>query len=222
MLNIKNEIKSAFLENKTAVYISIILLLGTLIAGYVLQPYLQSIFDPVVDKLTEDVKNGVITLTFQTIFTNNILIVFRMFVLGIFFCFSGVILAYNGFFVGYYIASSQNLFRVLLYIIPHGIFEFSSCIIATASGFVLFHFLFRLVYNIAKLAKPDFDYIELEDKFYNLTFKDKLVYSLEKNYDKLKQSLVLLGVAVILMAIAGVIEVYLTVPIANFILSIFG
>lgn len=90
---------------------------------------------------------------------------------------------------------------------------------ATASGFVLFHFLFRLVYNI---AKPDFDYIELEDKFYNLTFKDKLVYSLEKNYDKLKQSLVLLGVAVILMAIAGVIEVYLTVPIANFILSIFG
>ena len=217
MLNIKNEIKSAFLENKTAVYISIILLLGTLIAGYVLQPYLQSIFDPVVDKLTEDVKNGV--LTFQTIFTNNILIVFRMFVLGIFFCFSGVILAYNGFFVGYYIASSQNLFRVLLYIIPHGIFEFSSCIIATASGFVLFHFLFRLVYNI---AKPDFDYIELEDKFYNLTFKDKLVYSLEKNYDKLKQSLVLLGVAVILMAIAGVIEVYLTVPIANFILSIFG
>ena len=216
MLNIKNEIKSAFLENKTAVYISIILLLGTLIAGYVLQPYLQSIFDPVVDKLTEDVKNGVITLTFQTIFTNNILIVFRMFVLGIFFCFSGVILAYNGFFVGYYIASSQNLFRVLLYIIPHGIFEFSSCIIATASGFVLFHFLFRLVYNI---AKPDFDYIELED---NLTFKDKLVYSLEKNYDKLKQSLVLLGVAVILMAIAGVIEVYLTVPIANFILSIFG
>ena len=32
MLNIKNEIKSAFLENKTAVYISIILLLGTLIA----------------------------------------------------------------------------------------------------------------------------------------------------------------------------------------------
>ena len=156
MLNIKNEIKSAFLENKTAVYISIILLLGTLIAGYVLQPYLQSIFDPVVDKLTEDVKNGVITLTFQTIFTNNILIVFRMFVLGIFFCFSGVILAYNGFFVGYYIASSQNLFRVLLYIIPHGIFEFSSCIIATASGFVLFHFLFRLVYNI---SKPYFDYI---------------------------------------------------------------
>lgn len=55
-----------------------------------------------------------------------------------------------------------------------------------------------------------------------MTFKDKLVYSLEKNYDKLKQSLVLLGVAVILMAIAGVIEVYLTVPIANFILSIFG
>ena len=74
MLNIRNEIKLAFLENKTAIYISVILLLGTLIAGYILHPYLQSIFDPVVDKLTEDVKTGVITLTFQTIFTNNILI----------------------------------------------------------------------------------------------------------------------------------------------------
>ena len=68
MLNIKNEIKSAFLENKTAVYISIILLLGTLIAGYVLQPYLQSIFDSVVDKLTEDVKNGVIIENSNLIF----------------------------------------------------------------------------------------------------------------------------------------------------------
>ena len=32
MLNIRNEIKLAFLENKTAIYISVILLLGTLIA----------------------------------------------------------------------------------------------------------------------------------------------------------------------------------------------
>ena len=35
MLNIRNEIKLAFLENKTAIYISVILLLGTLIAGYI-------------------------------------------------------------------------------------------------------------------------------------------------------------------------------------------
>ena len=97
MLNIKNEIKSAFLENKTAVYISIILLLGTLIAGYVLQPYLQSIFDPVVDKLTEDVKNGVITLTFQTIFTNNILIIFQNVCTWNILFFSGVILATTAF-----------------------------------------------------------------------------------------------------------------------------
>ena len=111
MLDIKNEIKLAFIENKTAIYISIIILLGTLIAGYLLQPYLESIFNPVVNKLTQDVKTGVITLTFKTIFTNNILIVFRMFVFGIICCFSGIILAYNGFFVGYYIANSPNLLK---------------------------------------------------------------------------------------------------------------
>lgn len=219
MLNIKTEIKLAFLENKIAIYISILLLVSTLITGYFLQPYLQSIFDPVVNKLTVDVKTGVITLTFQTIFTNNIFIVFRMFIFGIFFCFSGFILAYNGFFVGYYVASSPDFFKVLMYIIPHGIFEFSSCILATSAGFVLFHFLFKFVYNI---AKPDFDYIDLEDKFYNLTFNDKVIYSMDKNYDKLKQSLILLGVAVVLMAVAGIIEVYVTVPFANFIFSFFG
>lgn len=55
MLNIKNEIKSAFRKQNCCLYFNYPLL-GTLIAGYVLQPYLQSIFDPVVDKLTEDVK----------------------------------------------------------------------------------------------------------------------------------------------------------------------
>ena len=207
-----NEIKLAFIENKIAIYSSIIILIGTLIAGYLLHPFLESFFNPVVDKLTHDVKTGVITLTFKTIFTNNILVVLRMFVFGLFCCISGIILAYNGFFVGYYVASCPNLFKVLMYIVPHGIFEFSSCIIATASGFVLFNFLVKFLYNI---AKPDTD---LGDD----SFMGKIIYSIEKNYDKLKQSLILLGVAVILMAIAGVIEVYLTVPIARFILSIFG
>ncbi len=201
-----DEIKLAFIENKIAIYSSIIILISTLIAGYLLQPYLESIFNPVVDKLTQDVKTGVITLTFKTIFTNNILVVFRMFIFGIFCCISGIILAYNGFFVGYYIASSPNLFKVLMYIIPHGIFEFSSCIIATASGFVLFHFLVKFLYNLKG----------------NGSFKKRVHDSIEKSYDKLKQSLILLGLAVVLMAIAGVIEVYLTVPIARFILLIFG
>ena len=134
-----------------------------------------------------------------------------MFIFGIFFCISGLILAYNGFFVGYYIAGSENLFKVLLLIIPHGIFEFSSCIIATASGFVLFHFIFKLIYNTANPIDGD-----------NLPLKTRFTYSLEYNSNKLKESLILLGVAVILMAIAGFIEVYLTLPIANFVLSIFG
>jgi uncharacterized membrane protein SpoIIM required for sporulation len=40
------------------------------------------------------------------------------------------------------------------------------------------------------------------------------------NFDKLKQAVMLLMLATVLMAIAGVIEVYLTIPIADFITSI--
>jgi uncharacterized membrane protein SpoIIM required for sporulation len=41
-----------------------------------------------------------------------------------------------------------------------------------------------------------------------------------ENFDKLKQAIILLMVATVLMIIAGVIEVYLTLPIAEFITSV--
>jgi uncharacterized membrane protein SpoIIM required for sporulation len=94
----------------------------------------------------------------------------------------------------------------LLLLIPHGIFEFSSCILACSSGFVLFKFILRFFKSISK--KED---ASLSNKAYE---------SYVENFDKLKQSIILLLLAAVLMVIAGLIEVYLTVPIANFLNSI--
>ena len=200
-----DEIKSAFVENKRAILIAVIIFLVSIVLGYLLEPYVHDLFNPVVDDLTQKVKTGVIKLTFWSIFSNNIRIVFMMFIFGMLFCFSAVILAFNAFFASYYVATNDNLLYTLLLIIPHGIFEFSSCIIACASGFVLFNFILNFLKTIHKQDDGP--------------VKTILHTSFSQNYAKLKQAVILLIVASVLMAVAGFVEVYLTVPIADFIMS---
>jgi len=201
-----NEIKKSFSENKLAIYASIAIFLFSFIFGFAFKQYLNSILTPVVEDLSQKVQTGEIRLTFVDIFSNNIGIVLKMFIYGLTFCFSAIVLAYNGFFVGFYIASSNNLFYTLLLILPHGIFEFSSCILACAGGFVLFNFLYRFLKSL--WGQED----ESLKKCFKAAFDD--------SSDKLKQAFILLIIASILMAIAAVIEVYLTIPLAKLIVSI--
>ncbi len=125
-----------------------------------------------------------------------------MFIYGLFLCVSVLILAYNGFFVGYYVAINDNVYKVLAMLIPHGIFELTSCILACSSGLVLFNFLFRFLYK--SYLKED------------LTLRK----SFNKNLYKLKQALIIFLVSVVLMVIAGFVEAYLTIPIAYFLLGV--
>ena len=200
-----NEVKSAFTENKWAIISATAILFISLILGYFLQPYMYDYLNPVVDELTKKVETGAIKLTFQSLFFNNIRIVFAMFIFGFIFCFSALILAFNGFFVGYYVATTDNLLLTVLLIVPHGIFEFSSCILACASGFVLFDFVIRLVKTFWKMN--------------GMKFFDRFVQAYDENFDKLLQAFILLAVASILMVIAGIVEVYVTLPLGKFLLS---
>lgn len=195
------EVKSAILENKLAIYISFFILIFSLIMGYVLEPYLYSFFNSVVDDLSQKVETGVIQLTFGDIFLNNMMIIFQMFIYGLLFCLSIFLLAYNGFFIGYYVAIQNNLFKVLAMMIPHGIFELPSCILACASGLVLFNFLIKLFKSYLK------DDVSLKDAFFI-------------NFFKLKQAVIIFVISVVLMIIAGFVEVYLTIPIAYFLLNL--
>ena len=206
MMDFKKEIKLAFSENKLAIYVSIVILVISLLLGYFLESSLHTYLNPVVEQVENQVRSGEITITFQSIFSNNIKIVFLMFILGIFCCFSALILAFNGFFIGYFTAVQDDLFLTLLMLVPHGIFELPSCVIACASGFVLFNFLLKFLKALLKQE--------------NGSISNKLYASYVENFDKLKQAIILLMVATVLMIIAGVIEVYLTLPIAEFITSV--
>ena len=205
MFDLKNEVKAAFIENKTAIIASASILFISIILGYVFEPYLYGILNPVVEDMTNKVQSGVIKLTFEDVFINNILIVLEMFIFGIFCCGSALVLAFNGFFTGYYVAIADNLLEVLIFIVPHGIFEFSSCILACASGFVLFDFVIRLVKTFWKMN--------------GMKFFDRFVQAYDENFDKLLQAFILLAVASILMVIAGIVEVYVTLPLGKFLLS---
>lgn len=205
MVGIKHELKLAFAENKSAIIVAALILFISIVLGYVFEPYLYSYFNPVVEDMTQKVQSGVIKLTFSDIFFNNLFVILKMFILGLFFCLSALTLAFNGFFVGYYVAGAPDLSKVLILIIPHGIFEFSSCILACASGFVLFNFIYRLVKTFLN-----------ED---NGKLFERFVFSYDRNFDKLKQSLILLAISIILMIIAGVVEAYLTLPISKFVFS---
>ena len=207
MIDFKKEIKLAFTENKLAISVSIAILVISLLLGYFLESSLHAYLNPVVEQIENQVQSGEIALTFQSIFSNNIKIVFLMFIFGIFCCFSAVILAFNGFFIGYFTAVQEDLFLTLLMLVPHGIFELPSCVIACASGFVLFNFLVRFLKTFVKQE--------------NGSISNQLYASYVENFDKLKQAIILLMVASVLMIIAGVIEVYLTLPIAEFVMSSF-
>lgn len=209
-MNIKEDVKNAFVNNKYILLISAIVFLATLFIGYIFNESLYSFLNPSVELLKKGVENGSINLSFVSLFSNNVEIVFRMFIYGIIFCISNFLLGFNGLFLGFFIGQSNNLIYTIMLILPHGIFELSSVVIANAAGMVLFKHLFKVV--TFKNPKS-----EKEDSVFN-----KLSNSVVNNSDVLKEALILLVVAVILMAIAGVIEAYFTKGIASFVMNLIG
>ncbi|MDO5849137.1 MAG: stage II sporulation protein M [Methanobrevibacter sp.] len=214
-MNIKHDVREAFADNRYIILISALIFLITLFAGYFFHSLLSSYLSPAVQQLSEGVKNGSIQITFQTIFLNNLLIILRLFVFGIIFCFSCVVLAYNGLFLGYFIANAGNLVPTILLIVPHGIFELPSIVIANASGLILLKYLIR-VFTLKNCQS------EKEEFVVNDSIINKLCNSLINNSKYLKHSLILLAISIVLMAIAGVIEVYVTRNLAFFLINFFG
>ncbi|WP_407424786.1 stage II sporulation protein M [Methanobrevibacter sp.] len=206
MESIKKEVKLAFTENKGIIVASILIFFISLILGYVFEPSLYSYFNPLVEDLTNKVQSGIIKITFHDIFLNNIMVVFRMFIYGLFFCISVLSLAFNGFFVGYFMATVPNLTSALILIIPHGIFEFPSCILACSSGLILFKFAYNLLKTFIKQKE--------------MKFIDRIVYTYSENFDILAHALIILFVASILMVIAGIVEAYVTLPLGSYLMSI--
>lgn len=197
-MNICHEIKMAFVKNKNVLIFATLIFIIPFFIGFLFKPYFSNFFEPIVQELTQQLKEGVITFTFKGIFLNNLGVLCKEFILGAFFGISAILLIYNAFFCGYYMGGDR-VFQKFMLMMPHGIFEFSSLIIGAAAGFLLFKFIYKfLKSNPIKRFYAAFD----------------------ENFEIILHSLILFGVSIVLMGIAGFIEVYLTIPIASFVFSL--
>ena len=220
-------IKRSFINNEYLLILSIILCFISMFLAIIFTSNLQPIIDPIINTLKKQIIAGQVSLTYNSIFLNNISTVFKTYIGGLFL---GLIplftLVLNGLIVGYFVGKGPAIV-VLLYIVPHGIFEIPGLIIASTAGFILLKSVLKFISN---LFKPDWDYINnnnlkssdgiIIDKD-NIKFKNKFTISLVKNKDILIESLVLLAISGILFIIAAFIEVYITKTIAQYFIHSF-
>ena len=218
----KREIKLAFSNNKKLLLLSTLLFVVPLFIGYFCSDAIASYVAPIVNSFEQNIADGTVTLTTQSLFTNNVsvaIIIYTLSALGG--ILGAVILFNNGLFVGYYGVQLDILVYALL-TVPHGIFEIPAIIISATGGFVLLSFVLHFLWN---LYSPDYSYLDIFDPYFSnvkISLKQRFVAAFKKNQNKLKESFIFLCLSVVLLIIAAFIEANLTIPIASAIFSLFG
>ncbi|MCC7551012.1 MAG: stage II sporulation protein M [Methanobacterium sp.] len=184
-------------RNETFLILSTVIFLVSLFVGYAFAGLLDPILKSVLGNFKRRLVQGELQLTTLSLFANNLKVALMIYGGGIFL---GVVTAYylisNGIFIGY-TAAQFDIGDFIVYTLPHGVFEIIGIIIAGAAGFRLAHVILNFLRGVLKL-QSDF------------SVTNQLKYLFEANQDELKDSLTLLGIAIILIIIAAFIEANLT------------
>jgi len=204
-MNIKNEIKEAFTDNKKIFYVLIIIFIIAIFLGYMLTDYLKEILMPLLKEAmnsTDISENDALNILVHNETTAILTLISSIFfavmpVLSIFVNGFAV-----GFLAGYTIDSTYKLAMFFVLIAPHGIFEIPALLCTCTSGILLFLSILRI----------------LQDKINGFTFKE----SYNNNKKTLKQMIILFIIAMLLFLIAAIVEGYITPYLGNVISLQFG
>lgn len=197
-----NIFRGVFKRNKKLLALSVVIFFASLFmgmfAGYFAPDFIGNLLTEFSNQLSSQVDISTVS-----IFMHNIRAGFMAYIGGIIGIITAALLSINGFilgaFLGYFIhggainQSSAGPLVFISYILPHGIFEIPALIIASAAGFRLTSVVIDLINSLR--GKP---YVN-------------------NDYLKFKDSIALLAIAVILFAIAAVIEANFTISIGNYI-----
>lgn len=197
-MNIKNEIKEALIENKWIFTLLILLFIIGMIVGWITADDVASVLMPILKEALLEGNESSIDAFY--IMSHNITTSITVVLLSIFFgIFAIVSITVNGFVIGfmggYTVKSFNDLLLYLILIVPHGIIEIPALFMSSASGILLFLFIFRVI-----KAK------------YN---KYPLTEAIKSNKKTLKHMVVLFLFSLVLFFIAGLIEGFITPQLGN-------
>ena len=196
-------ISGLYNRNETYFILSAMMFIASIFIGYAFAGMLE----PVLGKMLGDFKRrlvqGELQLTTFSLFANNLKVALLLYGGGLIF---GLVTAFylisNGVFIGYTAAQFQ-LGDFIIYTLPHGVFEVLGIIIAGAAGFKLGSIVINILKGLLKL-QSDF------------SMSNQVKYLLEANWDDLKDTLIMMGIAVVLILIAAIIEANFTIAWASY------
>ena len=199
-MNIKYEIKEAFVENKKIFLILIVIFAIAFILGDISADEIASVLMPMLKDAL--LKGNVTSIDAFNIMIHNETAALVTLIGSVFFAvYAFLAIFLNGFVVGfmagYTIHSTYDLVMYIALIVPHGILEIPAFFCSCTSGILLFTFIFKV----------------LQDKIRKNTFAE----AYQNNKKTLKHVAVLFLVAVILFAIAALIEGFITPQIGNIV-----
>ncbi len=196
-------ISGLYNRNETFFILSAMIFIASLFIGYAFAGMLEPIMGKMLGDFKRRLVQGDLQLTTFSLFANNLKVVLLLYGGGLIF---GLVTAFylvsNGVFIGYTAAQFQ-LGDFIIYTLPHGIFEILGIIIAGAAGFKLGSIVLNILKGLLKL-QSDF------------SMSNQIKYLLEANWDDLKDTLILMGIAIVLIMIAAIIEANFTITWANY------
>jgi stage II sporulation protein M len=194
-------------RNESYLMISAMIFIVSLLLGYAFAGMLEPILGSVLGDLKRRISQGELKLTTLSLFANNFKVAFIIYAGGITIGVVTVIYLFvNGAIIGY-TAAQFSIGDFIIYTAPHGVFEILGIIIAAAGGFRLANVVLNLIRGLLHL-QSDFSMI------------NQVKYLLEVNQDDFKDSLALMGIAVVLLFIAAFIEANLTIIWANYMKTV--
>ena len=171
--------------------------------------HMENVIDDIPDSAGGS-KDGNVTAT--ELFLHNELGGIEVYIVSILFGIPAIIvIIYNGVSLGLTGALLSHFMpkgwiQYIIYLIPHGIFEFTAMVIQSVAGILLFLFIVDFLKGLIRSEKNG--------------FKEKIIFSYEENKKRFIQSLVLMIFGTILLLIAAPIEAYVSIPLSNFILGV--
>jgi len=196
-------ISGLYNRNETYFILSAMMFIASIFIGYAFAGMLEPILGKMLGDFKRRLVQGELQLTTFSLFANNLKVALLLYGGGLIF---GLVTAFylisNGVFIGYTAAQFQ-LGDFIIYTLPHGVFEVLGIIIAGAAGFKLGSIVINILKGLLKL-QSDF------------SMSNQLKYLLEANWDDLKDTLIMMGIAVALILIAAIIEANFTIAWASY------